>query len=273
MRSQHKYPNIQLIIFLVPFLILFVVGSVFAQSEDADELEIGARVYTENCAVCHGLNGEGRIGATLAQNWPSIRPDLATMATITEGIPGSVMPPWDEGYGGPLTAAEIDAVVMYILSWQTGGAPVIQPELTVTTRPAISPIPEVQGDPNKGAQLYDYNCKVCHGTDGQGRIGPNLSDTWGSIRPDLAIRSTLAQGLPGSAMPAWSKEYGGPLTDGEINDLVAFVSSLPGQAEPVVTSTPPSPLESLWVGWGGVILTLFLFALIVISILLIQKRR
>ncbi|NOZ26908.1 MAG: c-type cytochrome [Chloroflexi bacterium] len=47
-----------------------------AQGPPQAELELGARLYAENCAVCHGPNGEGRVGATLAKNWPSIRADL-----------------------------------------------------------------------------------------------------------------------------------------------------------------------------------------------------
>lgn len=94
-----------------------------AQQEDNSPLATGAQLYAENCAVCHGENGEGRIGATLAVNWPSIRPELATRATIAAGVPGSAMPAWSQAYGGPLSEADIDDIVAYILSWQVSGEP------------------------------------------------------------------------------------------------------------------------------------------------------
>jgi mono/diheme cytochrome c family protein len=272
MKFPDKLFEFGLIATLVTFLALSWTVMVFAQQGDDDQLQLGAQIYTENCAVCHGPNGEGRVGATLAKNWPSIRPDLATRATIADGVPGTAMPAWSQDNEGPLTEAEIDAVVSYILSWQTGGAPEITPHATATSRPAISPVPEVQGDPNQGAILYDGNCAVCHGVNGEGRIGVTLAKNWGSIRPDLAIRSTIASGVTGTAMPAWSQENGGPLTEDEIDDIVAFVMSWPVPAEPA-TVTPDSPIPSRWIGWGGVILTIFLFVFIVIIVLEIQKPK
>jgi mono/diheme cytochrome c family protein len=73
--------------------------------------------------MCHGLNGEGRIGATLAKDWPSIRPDLAIKATIERGIQGSPMPAWGQANGGPLSDEEINNLVAYILTWSTPSNP------------------------------------------------------------------------------------------------------------------------------------------------------
>lgn len=272
MKSLHKFFDPRLIAILTAILSLFWTSRISAQQEDTGELQTGAQLYTENCEVCHGLNGEGRVGATLAKDWPSIRPDLATMATIAQGIPGTAMPAWSQENGGPLTNEEIDAVVAYILSWQTGGAPVIIPQATVTSRPAISPIPEVSGDPNRGAILYDYNCALCHGVDGGGRIGATLAKNWGSIRPDLAIKSTISSGVSGSPMPAWSQENGGPLTEVEIDDIVAFVMSWSAPAEPAAP-TPAPPETSRLAGWGGVLFAVLLFALLVGLILLFQRRK
>jgi len=272
MKFHEKLLGFCLIAILVTAFVLLETGSAFAQQNDDGQLQLGSQIYAENCAVCHGLNGEGRVGATLAKNWPSIRPDLATRATIANGVLGTAMPAWSSINGGPLTDDEIDAVVTYILSWQTGGAPEITPDMTATSRPAISPIPDVQGDPNLGAVLYDGNCAVCHGPNGEGRIGATLLKNWSSIRPDLAIRSTIAEGVSGTAMPAWSQENGGPLSEAEIDDIVAFVLSWPAPAEPS-TAVPESPAPSQWVGWGGVILTIFLFALIIIVALAFQKNK
>jgi len=66
--------------------------------------------------MCHGANGEGRIGATLSKDWPSIRPELTVRAIIEAGVPGTVMPAWSQKNGGKLDYWQIDALVYYILS-------------------------------------------------------------------------------------------------------------------------------------------------------------
>jgi mono/diheme cytochrome c family protein len=262
-----------LLVALLTVFAAFAIPKLALGQDGADDINaLGAQVYAENCAVCHGLEGEGRVGATLSKDFPSIRPDLATRATIAEGVPGTAMPGWSQENGGPLTEEEIDAVVDFILSWQTGGVPEY-PELpTITPHPAISPIPEVDGDPFQGAFLYDFNCKACHGPEGRGRIGASLNKNWGSIRPDLAMRTTIVNGVPGTAMPAWSKDGGGPLTEGEIDDIVAYLLSLPAPEEPV-SPTPDSAPTSRLLGWGGVFLTLVIFILIILGILGLQRRK
>jgi mono/diheme cytochrome c family protein len=247
-----------------------------AHAQDASDPRMveGAKIFNQDCAVCHGPNGEGRIGATLAKNWPSIRPDLTVRTVIENGVQGSPMPAWSQANGGPLSSEQIDAVVFYILSWQTGGAGLVTPGPTATRRPPIAVVPEVQGDPNQGAVLYDTNCIMCHGPNGEGRIGATLAKNWPSIRPDLTIKATISNGVSGSPMPAWSQANGGPLSETEIDDLVAFILSLKSTTTVVETPAAISPGEASWMtGWGGVIL--FLVALVVIlgGAVLLQRRR
>ena len=261
---------------LVALATLVLARLASAQTPDPNVLEQGRRLYSENCAACHGPQGEGRIGAALAKDWPSIRPDLTVRTIIGRGVQGSVMPAWSQANGGPLSAAEIDALVGYILSWQTGGAPQMTPQPSATLVPPITPIPNVAGDPNHGAVLFAENCAMCHGQQGQGRTGATLAKDWPGIRPDLSIRSTIAGGISGSLMPAWSQTSGGPLGEGDIDDLVAFLLALEG-TNPVVQVSPVSPPfippgPSPFGGWIGVALFVALFAGIVIAALLLQRR-
>jgi mono/diheme cytochrome c family protein len=237
---------------------------------DQEKLNRGAQLYVDNCAVCHGENGEGRVGASLTQAWPSIRPDLTVQNTIANGIPGSAMPAWSQASGGPLTDAEIDDLTYYILSWQEGGPPAVDLGPTATPRPPITPVPDVSGDPNTGGVLYDQNCAVCHGANGEGRIGATLAQDWPSIRPDLAVRTTIANGISGSTMPAWSQANGGPLSEQEIDHITAFVIALePGVVATTPESTPePAPVANdlRWLLWlGG-------FVLLVVIIMLVSRR-
>jgi mono/diheme cytochrome c family protein len=136
------------------------------------------------------------------------------------------MPAWGMENGGPLTDEEIDALVLYILSWETGGLELMTPMPSPTVRMPITPVPQIQGDPNNGAVLYDQNCAMCHGANGVGRVGATLSIDWPSIRPDLAVGNTIRNRVEGSVMPAWSVENGGPLVEEQINDVVAYILTL-----------------------------------------------
>jgi mono/diheme cytochrome c family protein len=126
--------------------VLFIAGLIWVfpgraqEGVDEGELELGAKLYSENCAVCHGGDGQGRVGATLAKDWPSIRPDLQVQEIITNGIPGSPMVAWSQENGGPLSGDEIDALVYYILSWETGGPTRIYPTSTPITLPIIGSV-------------------------------------------------------------------------------------------------------------------------------------
>lgn len=222
-------------------LIVFWQLQVLAQDPTQEQLELGAQLYAENCAVCHGPNGEGRVGAELSKDWPSIRPDLRVKTVIEEGVSGSPMPAWSQNNGGPLTDDEIEALTLYILSWETGGLLELAPTPTFTLRPPITPIPDVEGDPNRGSVLYAENCAVCHGSDGGGRVGVALAKAWPAIRPDLSVKAVIERGVPGSAMSAWSQSNGGPLADQEVNDIVAFILSWEASSQPSGVAPTPTP--------------------------------
>ncbi len=257
---------------LMLLLILALPLSTLAQTPSNDPVEIGRQLYGENCAVCHGIDGQGRVGAQLAKDWPSLRPDRVIASVIANGIPGSAMPAWSQARGGPLRDDQIEAIVAYILTWESGGPRVLPPTPTPVLRPPLTPPPDVQGDPNRGATLYDQNCAVCHGSNLEGRIGATLAKNWPSIRPDQSIRNVIANGIQGSAMPAWSRAKGGPLSEAEINDLVAFVLTQ-AKAAPPSLPTPTPAFQPSWLsGWGGVLLTIVLFVLIVSGALIYQAR-
>jgi len=74
--------------------------------------------------------------------------------------------------------------------------------------------------------LYRQNCAGCHG--GQGRGGAAIalnSPVYLEIADDATIRRVTAQGVPGTAMPAFAQSSGGMLTDEQINALVAGIRS------------------------------------------------
>jgi mono/diheme cytochrome c family protein len=132
----------------------------------------------------------------------------------------------------------------------------------------------VEGDPNRGAVLYDENCALCHGEQGEGRIGATLAKDWSGIRPDLGVRATIANGIPNSNMPAWSQASGGPLSEDQIDDLVAYILSWDNpnaQAQPTIVAPEP-PSSAFMRGWGGVIVFVVILAIIFGGIVWLQRR-
>jgi mono/diheme cytochrome c family protein len=250
--------------------LVFFIPAAAQEGDDQEQLELGGQIYAENCTVCHGEDGQGRVGATLAKNWPSIRPDLKVRDTIERGISGTLMPAWGQTYGGPLNDQEMDALVFYILSWQSGGPIYIYPIQTPSVQLALTPPPGVTGDPNRGALLYASNCAVCHGIEGEGRVGANLAKDWPSFRPDLLVKSTIENGVEGSVMPAWSREHGGPLTEQDINDIVAFILTWSGVETATETGgTAVRPLT----GWPVWVIIIGAFILIIVAIVYYSRQR
>lgn len=83
---------------------------------EGDPLQ-GAEIYAQYCLECHGPAGIGGIGPRLARRWLSVRPDLTIKSVIKQGVPGTLMPAWDQGAGGPLNGEKVDHLTALILSW------------------------------------------------------------------------------------------------------------------------------------------------------------
>ena len=94
-----------------------------------------------------------------------------------------------------------------------------------------------------GAKIYQAQCVSCHGAQGEGGLGFVLnSKQLLKNTPDEVFFSLIRSGVPNTKMPAWSIEFGGPLTDEDIHNVVAFIRAWEPNApdiQPVVFT--PSP--------------------------------
>jgi cytochrome c oxidase cbb3-type subunit 3 len=76
----------------------------------------------------------------------------------------------------------------------------------------------------RGAATFQAQCSACHGAQGQGGVGPALNNrTVLKNTLDSVFFSVIRSGVPGTKMPAWSVDYGGPLTDEGVREVVAFL--------------------------------------------------
>ena len=247
--------KLSLSIGMVIVLCVIGVGLVFAQTGDPKR---GAQIYTQNCAVCHGPEGKGRVGANLSATFGGINPKAFFEGVITNGVANSPMPAWSQEKGGPLSKQDVADVAAYVAGL-TGGTEPIAPSPTVVAV-AITPAAGVVGDPSKGSVVFAQNCAVCHGTKGEGRIGATLQKTWSGIIPAAYIRSTVEKGVPGSPMPAWLNTYGGPLTPTDIDNVSAYILTAL-KANSVSTPTPTPAAGPIGFGTGMAILALIVVLL------------
>ncbi|WP_162946301.1 c-type cytochrome [Chitinophaga barathri] len=76
-----------------------------------------------------------------------------------------------------------------------------------------------------GRLIFVNKCAVCHGGQGKGQVGPDLTDnTWlhGSSTKD--IFHTIWNGVPEKGMRAWK----GALSGKQVAEVIAYIHSIQG---------------------------------------------
>jgi cytochrome c oxidase cbb3-type subunit 3 len=186
----------------------------------------GARLYSRNCAACHGNDGKGGVGVPLAlPSFINSVPDSYLQKTIRHGRPGRVMPAFRT-----LSDAQVRAIVSYVRSFGSAVAPELDPA-------------PISGDTSHGQQLFQQHCAACHGADGRGGKGTGVTYSRPRDLPILApalnnsgfltaasdtlIKQTLIKGRAGTPMQSFIKQG---LSQQDINDLVAYIRSFAKQS-------------------------------------------
>ena len=109
------------------------------------------------------------------------------------------------------------------------------------------------GQPSKGSEvlapsevldfgaLYAENCAACHGSEGRGGAALALANpVYLAIADDTAIRKVIANGVRGTAMPAFAVSAGGMLTDAQIEAITKGIRSRWSQQGILDAATAPS---------------------------------
>jgi len=180
------------------------------------------KLYTENCAGCHGVEGRGGAAIALANPvYLAIADDATMRKVVANGVSGTSMPAFAERAGGMLTDKQIDVITTQVRSRWSRLAKVDAANLP-------SYAPKSAGNVSQGEAVYKTYCESCHGPNGRG--GPQGSaitnDSFLALVSDQGLRTFVITGRPELGAPDWRGNVPGkPMSNQEITDVVAWLVS------------------------------------------------
>lgn len=147
-------------------------ASVAAQTYPAADIQYGARLYAEQCTVCHGSTGDVVAGVDLRANrFKQASTDNELRNVIANGVTGTGMPPFK------FEPPELTAIVAYLRNMRDFDAKT-----------------SLIGDPAQGRMVFEGKgqCGQCHRVFGKGpRVAPDLSDIGATRTPDALRRAVV----------------------------------------------------------------------------------
>ncbi len=191
------------------------------QARQAGDPQLGQAQYAI-CASCHGMQGEGNP----VLNSPKLAGQEAwymrrQIEYFKSGVRGSHQ---DDVYGqqmAPMAATLVDdAAINNVIAY-------------IQTLPDNPPVATVQGDVDNGEQIWT-TCGVCHGINGEGLAAVNAPRQAGM--DDWYLVTQLKNFRAGVRGAHRDDKYGMQMsmmaailnTDQQINDVVAYINTLPG---------------------------------------------
>jgi cytochrome c oxidase cbb3-type subunit 3 len=178
-------------------------------------------LYRANCAGCHGRDGQH--GPAMALSDPvylAIADNETLRSTIANGRPGTAMSAFSQKQGGMLTDDQIESIVRGIRERWGGFS-----RLGATLPPYEA---TVAGNAEQGEKVYMTFCASCHGRNGQPgpKAGSVTDAAYLSLISDQGLRTLVITGRPDFGAPDWRGNVPGrPMTDPDISDVVAWLSS------------------------------------------------
>ena len=192
-------------------------------------------LYSQNCAACHGANGQGGPAIDLANpEYQALVDDATLRRWISGGMPGTEMPAFAQSAGGKLTDAQVGALIDGMRKrWS-------HPSVFA----AATPPPYAQtrkGDARAGEQTYEARCSACHAPSHQ----QITSHDYLVLVGDQALRSIIIAGRPDIGQPDWRHLGSGgkaapPLSPQDVDDIVAYLATLRSPTAPQTASSAPT---------------------------------
>lgn len=181
----------------------------FTEIREGRQVAVGAKIYKDQCATCHGEEGRaetctdasgnpiGCQGFPLnhapllcgdtstrmeAMGWDGTKFDF--IKVVTAAGRGPIMPTWSERYGGPMRDDQVEDVTMFVLNWETEelcAEPQFVYEWPELAEDFLAQDDIAEGDAERGAELYaiTYACTSCHGNlddPESAQVGPWLGE-------------------------------------------------------------------------------------------------
>lgn len=174
--------------------------------KNEEALNVGKRLFVQNCAQCHGSDARGGKGfPNLTDGAWLYGGDLATIKTSIMNGRNGMMPP--KG-GLPIDDSELAGLAEYLFK--------------------LSGRKHDEALSAQGQASFMKGCFACHGMDGTGNKfmgAPNLTDkAWVYGGSRKAIMESIKNGRSG-AMPAWKDVLG----EEKVHVITAYVYSLSHQ--------------------------------------------
>lgn len=172
-------------------------------------LKMGERIFSNNCALCHGTDAGGNFGfPDLTDNdWLYGGSPEAIKATIVHGRQGQ-MPAWGAVIGD-LGVKQVASYVRGLSGLDTSAS---------------------QDDLATGKQIFNTTCAVCHNADGTGNLAlgaPDLTNNiWLYGSSQAQVEYTIRKGRNG-VMPPWNDILG----EEKVHLVSAYVYSLSGKSQ------------------------------------------
>jgi len=257
MRASRRVPLLAVASVLALAAVVFAVGGGSPSSAAPSVATVpsasaeGAEIWAHDCAICHGVQGEGSFQGPSITGSGTAAVDFMVRtgrmpAPFRSGAEGDVFgdaPPTQRGrHDSAYRDDQIRALVDYTAGFVTG--------------PAVVPPPDTSAaDLGRGGELYRLQCSACHQMAGSGG-----ALAYGAVGPalDQATPREVVEAMrtgPGN-MPIFDRSVIG---DVEAVDVAAYVEYLrdpqdPGGSNLWHLGPVPEGLVAWLVGIGGVVL-------------------
>lgn len=183
----------------------------------------GGELYKQNCIFCHQADAIGKPGVAPSltnKELLSVASDSFFFNTIHDGRPGTGMPPFSH-----LGSQDVKAIVAFL-----------RQHATLPSRSSeIDAQEPSKGDPRLGTIWFHQICASCHGPEGNGYAAGGTGTAIGKPgfldkASDGFIRVTVKEGRSNTRMlPFQGPEAMANLTDREIDDIIAYLRTVPSQ--------------------------------------------
>jgi ubiquinol-cytochrome c reductase cytochrome c subunit len=238
--------------FALLLMALLVTGGIYAAASTAnqaqaqtttftaDDVEEGSKLFSANCASCHGL---GATGSNAAPSLVGVGAASVDFQVGTGRMPMQMDGPQAQAKPVQFTEEQIGQLAAYVAS--LGAGPSIPSE--EITDPS-------EGDASNGGELFRVNCAMCHnaaaagGALTRGKFAPSIDGTTGKHVYEAMVTGP-------QNMPVFNDANIAPE---DKQDIIAFLDTIKEEGSPggadLGSLGPVSEGLFIWVAGLGVII-------------------